>query len=372
MRRNRMTTIALITLTAVACGHDEGAPTNEEIGSENEPPRLEHDFGVIPHGHTRSHTFALSVPGGAVGYSPVGYNSGCSCGSANFQARNQDGDVRDLTGLPFEQQRIREGEELLLEITINTNLKEAADLPTVTTSAIAHVQNVHAPGPRIPLPIVFHFAIDAPIAVLPTAHVNFGALARSRPYSQTLRLRPDPGTSVEFGPVDTTDPRLTAVLTHDSGKHLLDLRFEPGAAAQTGPVLMAVQVKTDLEGGYLLEIPVSGEIIPDIVVEPYPRIGFGRLDLATSAEHFVQIYDHDLAREPGFVVHSLTDAKGNSLADHFECRMEPLPGNPRGTRVFLRYLGRMKANGFRGILHLTKPSGEPTTKIDFVGFHRSQ
>ena len=359
----------MASLIFVTCGDDATTAPKGSSTPSQPVAGLTHDFGTIPHGQSRSHTFTLQPPGGAAGLTPVGYNSTCSCGSARFQTRSSDGKLRELTGLPFDEQRVREGEQLLLTVTVNTALKEAADLPTTTTSATAMVQDIEAQTPRISIGIVFHFAIDAPVAVLPTAHVDFGALARSQPYSQTIELRPDNGVEVAFGAVTTTDPRLTAEQREADGKTLLDMRFAPGEAAQLGPVLMAVQVQTDINDGYLLEIPVSGEVIPDIVVEPYPRIGFGRMDLSTSAERYVQVYDHDLRRDPGFIVQSVSDVDGRSLADHFECRLEGLKGRPRGTRVHLRYLGTIQGKGFRGVLTLAKPGGGPSVAIDFVGFN---
>lgn len=362
--------IPSLLLSLAACGGQEQPATPPAARPAPDLPGVEFDFGAIPHGEKRSHTFEIRIPGGGKGYAPVGFSSGCSCGSAQFMVRQVDGTIRNLAGLPFSEHALQEGEELQLEVIIDSSLKEPADVAPVTMRGLASVQDVPSQQPRLTMPVVFHYSIDAPVAVLPRAHVDFGQLPHSGAYSQLLELRPDGGAEVAFGPVETSDPRLQAHLRTDDGVTLIDLRFEPAEHDSAGPVRASIRVQTDLPGDYALNVPVSGEIIPDIVVQPYARLGFGHFDFATPAETFVTIHDHDSKRDPEFVVRSITDPNGRSLAEHFECRLEALPGRPRSTRVVLRYLGTMEAKSFRGVLTLAKPDGGPNTDIEFVGFHR--
>lgn len=366
--------ITTLMLLLAACGDEQQQGPTRSAAPAPDLPGVEHDFGTIPHGEKRSHTFEIRIPGGGEGYAPVGFRSGCSCGSAQYMIRQTDGTVRNLAGRPFSEHALGKGEQLLLEVTIDTNLKEPTDVPVVTTHGLASVQHVPSEQQRLTMPVVFHYAIDSPVEVLPKAHVDFGQLARSRPYSQILELHPDGDAAVAFGPVETSDPRLQASLREEEGVTLLDMRFEPGEHSVTGPVRMLIRVHTDLRDGegdaYALNIPVSGEVTPDIVVQPYARLGFGHFDFSTPTERFVTVHDHDLARTPSFAVRSIKDSKGVPIDEHFECRLEQLPGRERSTRVVLRYLGTMKTKGFRGILVLQKPEGGPTVDIDFVGFNR--
>ena len=368
---HRSCVIPGLLLLLAGCGESqpEPPPAPSAPAGPIDLPGVEHDFGTIPHGEIRTHTFDLSIPGGGVGFTPVGFTSGCSCGRAQYQIVQADGTLRQLAGLPFSEHTLREGERLQLVITIDTNLKEPADLATVTMHGVASIQDIPSRKPQLTMPVVFRFAIDAPIEVRPIPHIDFGELPQSRPYSQIMELHPDGGKAVQFGPVATSDPRLTAKLREEDGVTLLDVRFEPGPDAIAGPVRMAIQVGTDLNENYALSIAVSGALIPDITVQPYARIGFGHVDFAAPTEKFVTIQDHNLQREPTFVVTSITDPNGLPLDEHFDYRLEALPGRPRATKVVLRYLGKLEGRSFRGVLKLAKPDGGNATRIDFVGFN---
>ena len=351
-------------LSLAACG-PQAAPD----GAETVAP-AEHDFGVIPHGEQRQHTFPLLVPGGPAGYVAAGFRSGCTCGQSSFMVRRADGSEHSIDSLPYDQRELREGDQLLLELTLDTAREEATDHPTATVRGLAVLERA-AGGARLELPVIYHFAIDAPVEVRPAVHVDIGALPRSRSYSQSLALEVDPKFApITFGAVETSHPRLEATLRESDGRSLLDLRFAPGAEDPTGPMQMAIRVATDMPNGYVLQIPVSGTVTADITIEPFDHISFGRFDLQTTAERFVNVFDHRLDREPGFVVHAILDNNGSSLADHFEVQLQPVDGSPRCTRMFLRYLGTWEHATFRGVVRLAKPDGSPGPDITFVGFHK--
>jgi hypothetical protein len=332
-----------------------------------------HDFGAIPHGQARTHDFELRIPGGGAGYVPVGFRSGCSCAGHRFVIRDRDGDEREVGHLPRPYRTLQEGDTLILRLTIDTSRKEVVDVPRVTMEGQVLVQPADDDQRLVELDVVFHYAINARIEPVPVAHLHFGALPRSGSYRQTIQLRRDPEfADVELGPVSADDPRIEAKLTQEPGLALLDVAFAPRATDSLGPVRTAVQVATSLPDGYQLVIPVSGELIDDIVVEPYNHVSFGRIDLAQPDERFVNVTDHDQRRSAAFAVAAIADAHGRSLSDHFEVRLEPVVGAPRTTRVYLRYRGSLQGAGFRGTLELCKPGGaEPRTAITFVGFNRN-
>ena len=367
--RRRLAALLLSLPALAACSEDDSTPTAQPGRATAAP--LSHDYGVIPHGQTRTHTFELNGPEVQPGMFPAGFRASCSCSSARFWIRSSDGKKRNLEGLRPELKTLQRGETLLLELTLDTRLKEAVDLDPVTIRGAAVVRSAVDSNAEVALPIVFHYAIDAPVAVLPHAHVDFGQLPVSRVFSITLGLQPDPELGpVTFGPVSASDPRVTAKLREEEGETVLDVGFDPGPNAQPSTVQALLSVTTSVPD-YTLPIPVSGQLISDVVVEPMDRVSFRVLPVGERAEVFVLVTDHDRQRPPEFVVESIVDHGGHSLADHFEVDLEPVEGQPRTTRVVLRYLGTLSPPGFRGVLRLGKPGGVgPRSEITFVGFHK--
>ncbi len=365
---SRYATIPLLVVL-IAAGGCGGDPASSDAGSA--PAPAEHDFGTIPHGHSREHVFELDIPGGGAGWVPTVFQTQCSCGRDKLMIRRASGTVEEVDSLAYELRTLQKNDVLLLSLTIDTTVKEPIDQPSVTKHGNVVLRDAEDTKAQMMLPVVFRYAIDAAIQVLPVAHVDFGALPYSRTYEQTLELVPDRvDPPVIFGPVEVTDPRLTAKLRDEDGLTVLDIGFDPSKQQLRGSVRLAVIVHTDLDD-YAVEIPVSGQVIADIVVEPFARISFGRFDLATELERYVNVTDHNLERDPGFVVASVLDSRGQSLAEHFEVRLEPIQGDERATRVFMRYLGKLQSKSFRGVLRLKKPQGDgPDTDIEFVGFQQ--
>lgn len=358
---------ALTFLLAAGCSPEAASPPPPPATTAGVDG---HDFGVIPHGEVRKHTFELEVPGGTAGKTALGFRSGCTCGSARFMVRRSDGELQEIDSLSMGARQLEAGDQLLLELTIDTRREEAVDRPTTTIRGSAIVQAGDA-GARTDLPVVYHYAIDAPVDILPAAHVDFGALPRSKTYAQSLRLEVDDDFApIEFEGISTTNPDLRAKLRPENGSVLVDLEYTAHANASLGPVRMEIHVATDMANDYVVAIPVSGSLTSDITVEPFAHMSFGRFDFSTPREQFVNVIDHRTDRSAEFVLVDVTDAEGLPMAKHFEVRLEPLEGSPRCTRMFLRYLGSWEQPSFRGVVRLAKPDGTPGPEITFVGFHK--
>jgi hypothetical protein len=63
---------------------------------------------------------------------------------------------------------------------------------------------------------------------------------------------------------------------------------------------------------------------------------------------FVNLIDHDEKRDAGFVVTSLCDDRGVDSSQHFAARIEPISGDPRGSRLYLEYRGGLTGRVFHG------------------------
>ena len=364
-------TLSLALLAAAACGDGDPPATAPVPVPASSAAVHEHDFGTIPHGKVRSHVFDLGLPPGAVGLAPAGFQSPCSCGSADFRIVTPDGVVHDVETLAVEQRVLREGCRLQMVLTLDTAQKESTDHPRTTTTGDVLLRDPNDFFATVRIAIVFHYAIDAPVAVLPAPHVAVGEIAASQTFSQYVELHPDrPEPPVAFGPIEIADPRVRAEFRDSEGPTLLEIGFEPGAHPVPGPFHSIVRIGTDLDG-YQVEIAVSGEIVPDITIDPYDHVSFGRFDMSRPAERFVRVQDRDRSRPAGFEVVDITAQDGTPLDGWFEVTPQPIDGEPRASRLTLRYLGGVEGRGFRGVVRLAKPGGlPPVTPLTFVGFQR--
>lgn len=366
--------LGLTVVLALPLGCD---PSGGPVGAAAAlPAPLEHDFGAILHGQISRHEFMIDLPGGIAGHVPLGFRTGCSCAGWHFLLQSPGEEPREVDHLPEAYKTAQAGDVMLLRLAIDTGRKEAVDLPRQTLRGSAILRPVDAaPNDASAwreVPILFHYAIEARIDLFPVAHVDVGELPRSKWFEQTLELRPDPdGPPVTFGAPRASDPRVTAHLgtATETDAPVLRVRVQPRPDDAFGPLRAVVEIDTDLPDDYVLRVPVSGSVIEDIVVKPFAHLSFGRIDFTQPAERFVNLTDHDASRPAGFEVVSITNPAGDAMTESFEARCVPIDGDPRGTRLYLRYLGGLTSNSFRGTVRLTKPGGvRPTTDVTFVGF----
>lgn len=362
--------LALLLLT-VACG---GA--DPDAAAAGAPRELFHDYGVIPHGQAAEHDFVVDTRAMAPDLVPLGVSADCSCARARMLLRAADGSEREATGQALAEFAARAGEVLVVRMRVETAAREVADLAPLDSKATLVLQPASDPQAQLRryVPIRFRFGIDAPVRVTPFSILDFGAVPRSTPRSQLLALRSDlPGRSIRFGPVQAGDPRLQVSLEEDDAGAVLRARFAPDPTGPAGPFRDEVVVQTDLPDGYQVRIPVAGQVVPDLVAVPMSKVSLGLFDFAKDhPEQFVLVTDHDRSRAPEFLVAGFVDQRDRDVSEHFAVRLEPLDGDERTTRVWVRYLGGLQPEEFRGKLTLAKDLERgPFLPIDVVAFPRS-
>lgn len=363
MRASSNLTLAVAALLICAgCGDAPPAPWN--------PRPVFHDFGMIPHGKIATVRLPIEFPTDRGPMLPLAFQGNCSCASWSFVAVSPQGGERVTHGRAAIEHCVVPGEKLFLELRLDTNRKEALEQKPVTNAGEVFLVDLHEKIGRISIPITFTFGIDAPVTLKPFAAVDFGELPLSRVYTAAIELHPKAGTAVHFGPIEIDDPRVTAKLVSGDGPMLLDIRVQPDAGRGVGALHTVIRVGTDLKDGYHLPIPVSGSIVDDIEVKPMERVSFGRFDLATRQEGFVILHDFDDRRDPTFEVVGVRDLVGTDLARHIETELQPIEGEPRAARLFIRYLGTFRGGqAFRGAVELGKRGGHGSVaSIEFVGF----
>src|SRR5690606_1190545 len=156
-----------------------------------------------------------------------------------------------------------------------------------------------------------------------------------------------------------------------SGATSLEVSIVPDAERAEGPFAAELLIPTDLPGGYVLRVPLSGTIVPTVRVAPPGFLSFGALPFDRPHEVHVVVTDHDTSRPADFHVVGIAGQDGADLSGHFEARVEPVAERPRSRTVHLRYLGGIESRSFRGELLLARePAGEPSLRIRFSGFDR--
>ena len=366
------TAVAFAALLLAACGD---APAPAPAAPPRGPQALEHDYGVIPHGETRSHDFALDAQLLDGDWIPLHVQLDCSCGHASLWLRSVDGGERAVDGRPSIDNAPRDGERIVARVTIDTGLREAVDTAKAVSRGYVVLQSPQDPtgAERVRWPLLLRFGIDAPVALHPFAALDFGRVPVCCTGEVSTTLSGDEHHSqIAFGAIVVSDPALSAVLEPDGDHSVLRVRCRPG---QLGNHRGTVRIATDLASGYTVVVPVTWKVVPAIEVVPMPKLSF-RADLdRAQLEHetvgqFVVVTDHDPSRSAEFRVLRLVDGAGNDAAAQFAWRFEPIPGQPRQHRLHVRYLGGAP-DGFRGHIELAKPGDDAALlSIELVVFPR--
>ena len=337
-------------------------------------PVLSHDYGTVPHSQAREHEFVIDLLGTiGPGWIAQGAQLDCSCARSKLSILDATGTVQPVDpGHPAPL--LQEGEKLILTVQLDTAFKEAVDLERVTSQGSLVLQRADSMrADRKLWPIRLHFAIDAPVRLQPFAILDFERVPVSVPRELTTVLLSDmPEQPIEFGPASCADPRVHLNLRKRDDKTLLDTTFI--ATEQTGSFRSLVTIDTDLASGYQIKMPVVGKVVPDLEASPMAKLSL-RTDLtraqpqAAEASQYLQVTDHDKRRPSDFVVAGVVDAAGDDASESFAIRFEPLKGNERSQRMYVRYTGG-QAGEFRGQIVLAKdPENGPFLTIQLVALH---
>jgi hypothetical protein len=361
----------LLALLA-ACGGDPASrgPTA--------PPPQSFDFGTIPHGQAREHEFVLdqrAVLG--EGWYAVAAHADCTCARTQMWLADQRGGVRRIVAQD-PSFRAQPGELLVVRVQVDTAQKEAVDLGPVDSHVTVVLQRLDGGAvEHRQWPLKFRVAVDAPVRLLPFAVLDFGRVPVSTEPELLTVLQGDvPDRSVRFGPASCDDPRVTLALEPDGDRTRLRARFRPGSGPE-GAFRALVSIATDLPDGYTVRVAAHGKVVPDLEATPFGKISI-RTDLrqpqppAAARSQYLLVTDHDRRRAAEFTVARLVDAAGRDASGSFAVWFEPIDGDDRSHRVFLRYLGGQRGE-FRGELVLAKdPRDGPFLPIEVVALHSQQ
>ncbi|GAB4145472.1 MAG: hypothetical protein Fur0037_13370 [Planctomycetota bacterium] len=363
----------LAALLGTSCSGDRPDPAAEQNALA---PRL-HDFGTIPLGESSEHDFVLDTRSVAEDLVCVGVRADCSCARTRMLLRDSSGAEREILGLPRIESAPRAGEVLVIRVRIDTAGKEAVDLPPTQSRATVVLQHLSDPDPthRLYVPLGLRYAIDSPVRLHPFAILDFESVPMSLPRTVMTWASSDiEGRAVKFGPASCDDERIALRLLPDGDRTRIEATFRPEPGQEPGPFRSLVRIRTDLDGGREILLAATGTVIPDIVAEPMPKISLGEFDFAVPGrEQFVNVHDHDPKRSPEFLVARFVDRAGRDATDRFSVRLEPIPGDARGRRVFVKYEGGLEPPSFRGELVLAKdPEKGPFLPIEIVAFHKKR
>lgn len=368
----RLPLFALTFLFAACADPDDSAGQANSGGAtavspDRAPLILDHDFGLIPHGQQRTHEFDLDLAQLVDPFVPLRVHLECSCGRASLRLRKQDGSERFVDGTGYAHNMPAADERAVLHIELDTQKKEAVDLPSTVSHGYILLQPLDDPTglARIRWKFVVRFSIDAPVELRPFAALDFGRVAASTSGTALTTLRGDENhKDLTFGEVRTSDENLEAWLEAADGHTVLRARVHPG---QRGNHRALIQIATSLDS-YSVALEAAWKVVPDLEATPISKVSFSTpLDRAqpegSEVRQFVLCTDHNRTRTPEFVLSKIVDERGKDVSDSFEVEASPVSSSARQQRVTVRYLGGLQnKNGnprgpndtFRGKMILTK------------------
>lgn len=345
-------------LALPGCGHQGPTPPGPV-----QLPLQSHDFGVIPHGESRSHDFVFDPAQLGKPCVPLRAQFDCSCGRAVVLLRHQNGNERAVDGAPHSDNLPTRDEQIVVRILIDTVLKEAVDLPPTTVHGYLLLQpsdDRDGTG-RIRWPLQVRYGVDSPVELRPFAALDFEAVPFSARPELVVALRGDAShPDVTFGPAESSDPALTVTLEPGQGQTLLRARCSPTALGNQRAV---VRVATSLPG-YQVHLGATWKTVPDLEAKPLAKLSFHaptdrgqRPDEGQS--QFLVLVDHLATGPAEFAVAALVDAEGRDLRPDFTVRFEPAPNHQQ--RMFVR-TNRGLPNGCRAQLALQR-AGDPSAQL---------
>lgn len=364
-----------------------GSAVSNRAGTNQMAPLiLDHDFGTVPHGETRTHEFDLDLSKLGDPHVPIRVHLECSCGKAAIRMRKPDGTERSIDGSGYARNLPQDDEKVILRITLDTRKKEAVDLAKTVSRGYVLLQPLddRTGMARQRWAFVVRFGIDAPVVLSPFAAFDFGAVAESMKGHRMTTLRGDDAhPNVEFLSVSTTDAAIEAVLEKAEDHTVVRATCIPG---QRGNHRALVMIKTNIPD-YTVAMDVVWKVVPDLEASPIDKLTItAALDRAQDgsvlAQQSVLITDHNRRRNPEFVLRNIVGVDGRDVTSLFEVKLGPVPNKERQQRMQVRYLGGLVEEGadptgaeniFRGKIVLAKFADRgaltgPTLPIALVVF----
>ena len=365
-----------------------GAPalSNQAGTKQMAPLILDHDFGTVPHGETRTHEFELDLSKLGEPHVPIRVHLECSCGKASIRMRKSDGSERGIDGSGYSRNLPQEDEKVILRITLDTRKKEAVDLAKTLSRGYVLLQPIddRTGMARQRWAFVVRFGIDAPVVLSPFAAFDFGAVAESMKGHRMTTLRGDEAhPDLEFLSVSTTDASIEALLEKDADHTVIRATCTPGPRGNHRALVM---VDTNIPD-YTVAMDVVWKVVPDLEASPIDKITITTAldreqDGSVLAQQSVLITDHNRLRNPEFVLRNIVSNDGRDVTSLFEVQLSPVPNKERQQRLQVRYLGGLIEEGtdparsqsiFRGKIVLAKANEQssltgPTLPIALVVF----
>ena len=350
------------------------------------PLILDHDFGIVPHGETRTHEFELDLANLGEPHVPLRVHLECSCGKAVIRMRKSDGSERSIDGSGYARNLPQDDEKVILRITLDTRKKEAVDLAKTLSRGYVLLQPLddRTGMARQRWAFVVRFGIDAPVLLSPFAAFDFGAVAESMKGHRMTTLRGDEAhPDVKFLSVSTTDASIEALLEEQADHTVIRATCTPG---QRGNHRALAMIKTSIPD-YTVAMDVVWKVVPDLEASPIDKITITAAldkeqDDSVLAQQSVLITDHNRRRSPEFVLRNIVGDDGRDATPLFEVKLAPVPNKERQQRMQVRYLGGLIKEGldsgaphniFRGKIVLAKANDAgsltgPTLPIALVVF----
>ncbi len=340
-----------------------------------------HDFGEIPHGQSRTHQFTIDNRG-PQRVRLTGIRNQCTCAITKVRLLRDGQPIdRPVYNPPrqvdggFLMATLEPGERLAFEVKVDTRLRPPRDHKEQALSQL-HFEPAEEAGV---LTLAYRFTIRSRVRIIsdlapsmnPT--IDLGDFSKDQEVYSVLELAP---LKEPFHLLSVTGDGDGVVLEKrepkNKGGYRYGIRVAPRGKA--GPFDRLLGFKTDIDHGYLLQIQLVGNALPNLQVTPHGRLDFGRFDWRQPTERFVTIVYRRPRFDPKLAVDSVDvhTRDGRDVSSLFEATIDG--GGARRWTLSLKYKGGLKGKGFEGSVRFRSADPEQhVVVVPFTGYpnHRT-
>ncbi len=363
-----------LTLILPSCGKKDDSGQEPGPGNWLQVKEGYYDFKKVYHGDKPSHSFWIQNQSGHK-VRLKGYRNACSCASVSLSIRDAQGNrvQRELHDPPIQRQGswlvtwLEPGEKLEVRVTVNTLLRSAVEHKEPGTTELHFEPDTEAGIVRLG----YRFHIIPRVRILPTPSLDLGSLGKEQKVISPLELAPGEGIRpFKITKIEGVDAFMKLENIPAMEKNGFRYLIHFGPTHRAGSYQRVLSFHTDLDG-YVAQVQVSANILPNLQFFPTRQLNFGRIPFSKEGETFITLIYNGLLEDPGLKILETRgrNRDGVDRSSLFHSRLEPAGDGRWILRILFK--GGTRDRTIRGeVLLVSKDPDHQRFTVPFVLFNQ--